>query len=108
MMKYKFSISAAVFFLCALSVFSTCFLNSVDHTCVSFYRGNQESDEKIQIDKTNTDSTNVNSPSTLRESGQENYLPNVTILNYVVQKGIESLPVPRVKDFIPFFKGKKT
>ena len=53
---------------------------------------------------TKSDSTSSEQFKKSKRANPENYLPNVSILSYIVQKGVESLPVYRLKDFIPFSK----
>jgi len=64
--------------------------------------------QSVKTETMSADSTDHKQTTNLKRTNQDNYLPNVTILNYVIQKGIESLPVLRLKDFIPLFKGKQS
>jgi len=106
-MNKQFSIYTSLLVISVLSFTSMYFLNSVENQKLVMHQNEAIQNSPVLDDKLAADSTNQAQTNNLKRSKQENYLPNVTILNYVIQKGIESLPLLRLKDFIPFFKGNQ-
>ena len=107
-MKKQFSIYTSFLMLSVLSIASMCFLNSVEDKSLVMHQKTAANHQSAKTENMSADSTDHTQTGNLKRAKQENYLPNVTILNYVIQKGIESLPVLRLKDFIPLFKGKQS
>jgi len=96
---YYFSLAL----LFVLSLSSLYFLNSAAGHSMSQLQDSNDNVANKETDETvhNVDSSGV-SEQKMKKSNQENYMPNVTIFNYLIQKGIEALPVMRLKDYIPF------
>jgi uncharacterized protein YcfL len=107
-MKKQFSLYTSFFMLSMLSISAMFFLNSVEDKKLVMEQKTAANNQTAKTESMSADSTDQKQTANLKRAKQDNYLPNVTILNYVIQKGIESLPVLRLKDFIPLFKGKQS
>jgi len=107
-MKKQFSLYTSFLMLSILSISAMFFLNSVEDKKLVMDQKTAANNQTAKTESMSADSTDQKQTANLKRAKQDNYLPNVTILNYVIQKGIESLPVLRLKDFIPLFKGKQS
>lgn len=84
------------------------FLNTIDNTSSTLSQKTVAEENSEQPENMPSDTINVSQIKNVKRPDQQNYLPNVTIWNYVIQKSVESLPVPRLRDFIPFIKVNQT
>ena len=103
-MKKQLPIYLSLLILSTLSVTSLCFLNTLDHTAIVFSQKTITEKNSEQPENMPSDTINTSQVKNVKRPDPQNYLPNVTILSYVIQKGVESLPVLRLRDFIPFIK----
>jgi hypothetical protein len=107
-MKKHLSLYVSLVMLSILSISAMFFLNSIEDKKLVMDQKIAANNQSVKTESMSADSTDYKQTANLKRAKQDNYLPNVTILNYVIQKGIESLPVLRLKDFIPLFNGKQS
>lgn len=103
---FKFFTMALV---CTVSAVSFCFLNSLavqqkDNSFSASYTEKQ-SEQSAGMDTENKfDSLDINKfNSGNKDNKEKSLLPSVEIFKYLAQKGVEMLPVMRLRDFIPLF-----
>lgn len=103
---FKFFTLALV---CAVSAVSFCFLNSVAvqqrNSSFSASYTEMQNKQPAGMDTENKfDSLDINKfNSGNKDNREESLLPSVEIFKYLAQKGVEMLPVMRLRDFIPLF-----
>jgi hypothetical protein len=107
-MKKHFSIYFSLLLISSLSIASMYFLNTIDNTSSTLSQKTVAEENSEQPENMPSDTINVPQIKNVKRPDQQNYLPNVTIWNYVIQKSVESLPVLRLRDFIPFIKVNQT